>query len=283
MGQALLGLLPLALAAALSTVPVTAAIFILLSDSRRRSGLAFLGGTLLGTLVVVMLATLASRALPGRTRQHDALIGQLEIVIGAAMVLLGVVTLVRRTDADAPRGLGWLDGIGSLGILSVLGIALALCIRPKAGLLALAAGLAINRANLALEEELVLVVLYTVLGTSTVRRSDRRDDPLPSADGASPRRREAVARRQLHRCGRGDHDPGGRLRHRPRHHRLSPLHQGAAGTAKAPGCISRGPYGGAPCEAPEGLPKNKDQESINATIEVSTPSRPPGCWRKTSA
>ena len=168
MGQALLGLLPLALAAALSTIPVTAAIFILLSDGRRRSGLAFLTGTLLGTLVVVALATLASQALPGRTRQHDALIGTLEIVIGAAMVLLGVVTLTRRTVSDAVSGSRWLDGIGSLGVLSVLGIALALCIRPKAALLALAAGLAINRANLAVEEELVLVVLYTVIGTSTV-------------------------------------------------------------------------------------------------------------------
>ena len=168
MGQALLGLLPLALAAALSTIPVTAAIFILLSDSRRRSGFAFLTGTLLGTLVVVTLATLASQALPGRTRQHDALIGRLEIVIGAAMVLLGVVTLTRRTVSDAVSGSRWLDGIGSLGVLSVLGIALALCIRPKAALLALAAGLAINRANLSVEEELVLVVLYTVIGTSTV-------------------------------------------------------------------------------------------------------------------
>ena len=168
MGQALLGLLPLALAAALSTIPVTAAIFILLSDGRRRSGLAFLTGTLLGTLVVVALATLASQALPGRTRQHDALIGRLEIVIGAAMVLLGVVTLTRRTVSDAVSGSQWLDGIGSLGVLSVLGIALALCIRPKAALLALAAGLAINRANLSVEEELVLVVLYTVIGTSTV-------------------------------------------------------------------------------------------------------------------
>jgi len=168
MGQALLGLLPLALAAALSTIPVTAAIFILLSDGRRRSGLAFLTGTLLGTLVVVALATLASQALPGRTRQHDALIGTLEIVIGAAMVLLGVVTLTRRTVSDAVSGSRWLDGIGSLGVLSVLGIALALCIRPKAALLALAAGLAINRANLSVEEELVLVVLYTVIGTSTV-------------------------------------------------------------------------------------------------------------------
>ena len=168
MGQALLGLLPLALAAALSTIPVTAAIFILLSDGRRRSGLAFLTGTLLGTLVVVTLATLASQALPGRTRQHDALIGRLEIVIGAAMVLLGVVTLTRRTVKDAVSGSRWLDGIGSLGVLSVVGIALALCIRPKAALLALAAGLAINRANLSVEEELILVVLYTVIGTSTV-------------------------------------------------------------------------------------------------------------------
>ena len=168
MGQALLGLLPLALAAALSTIPVTAAIFILLSDSRRRSGLAFLTSTLLGTLVLVTLATVASQALPGRTRQHDDLIGKLEIVIGAAMVVLGVVTLARRTASDPARGLGWLDGIGSLGLLSVFGIGLALCIRPKAGLLALAAGLAINRANLPLEEELVLAVAYTVIGTSTV-------------------------------------------------------------------------------------------------------------------
>ena len=168
MGQALLGLLPLSLAAALSTVPVTAAIVILLSDNRRRSGLAFLTSTLLGTLVVVTLATLASQALPGRTRQHDALIGRLEIVIGAAMVLLGVVALARRTGSDAGHGTGWLDGVGSLGMLPVFGIGLALCIRPKAALLALAAGLAINRANLSVEEERALVLLYTALGTSTV-------------------------------------------------------------------------------------------------------------------
>ena len=171
MGQALLGLIPLALAAALSTVPVTAAIFILLSDGRRRSGLAFLGSTLLGTFVLVTLATLASRALPGRTRQHDALVAQLEIVIGVVMVLLGVVTLVRRRrSAGPPRsgGPGWLDDVGSLGVLPVFGIGLALCLRPKAGLLALAAGLAINRAGLPAEDNLVLLVVYTLVATSTV-------------------------------------------------------------------------------------------------------------------
>jgi len=169
MGQALLGVLPLALAAALSTVPVTAAIVILLSDGRRRAGAAFLAATLLGTFVVVALATLVGRALPGRTRQHDALIGQLEIVIGGVMVLFGVLTLVRRRRrSHEPGGSGWLDDVGSLGVLPVFGIGLALCLRPKAGLLALAAGLAINRAALPLDENLVLLVVYTLVATSTV-------------------------------------------------------------------------------------------------------------------
>jgi hypothetical protein len=45
MGQALLQLIPLGLAAALSSVPITATIFILLSESRSRSGVGFLAGT----------------------------------------------------------------------------------------------------------------------------------------------------------------------------------------------------------------------------------------------
>ena len=60
MGQALLQLVTLALAAALSTVPIAATIFILLSASRNRSGLAFLSGTVLGTFAALTLATVAS-------------------------------------------------------------------------------------------------------------------------------------------------------------------------------------------------------------------------------
>jgi Sap, sulfolipid-1-addressing protein len=168
MGQALLQLVPLALAAALSSVPVTATIFILLSESRSRSGLAFLGGTLLGTFGAVTLATVASQALPGRQREHDALIGKLEVVIGIAMVLLGVVALARRTRTGAGRRPAWLDGMGSFGILPVFGIGLALNIRPKAVLLVAAAGLAISGAHLAFHENLVLVVVYTAIATCTV-------------------------------------------------------------------------------------------------------------------
>src|SRR3954452_14360628 len=132
MGKALLQLIPLGVAAALSSVPITATIFILLSESRGRSGLAFMAGTVLGTFAAVTLATVAGQALPGRSRQHEALVGKLEVVIGTAMVVLGLVALARGSGAASGRGSRWLDGVASLGVLPVFGIGLALNIRPKA-------------------------------------------------------------------------------------------------------------------------------------------------------
>ncbi|TCC65464.1 hypothetical protein E0H73_00505 [Kribbella pittospori] len=168
MGQALLTLIPLALAAALSSVPITATIFILLSESRGRSGLSFLAGTVIGTFATVALAAVAGHALPGRPREHEALVGKLEVVIGSALVLLGVVTLARRSRAGSGRGPRWLDSLGTVGILPVFGIGLALNLRPKAILLAAAAGLAIVGVDLGFYDNLGLVVIYTAMATCTV-------------------------------------------------------------------------------------------------------------------
>ena len=168
MEQTLLQLVPLALAAALSSVPITATIFILLSESRTRSGLAFLAGTVLGTFAAVALTTAAGQALPGRPRQHEELIGRLEVVVGIAMFLLGVVTLIRPHRAHGGGGPGWLDGIGALSTVPVFGIGLALNLRPKAVLLAAAAGLAISGARLHSQENLVLFAIFTAIATCTV-------------------------------------------------------------------------------------------------------------------
>ena len=167
MGQALLNVLPLALAAALSSVPISATIFILLSEGRTRSGLAFLAGTVIGTFAAITLVTVAGQALPDRPRHHEDLIGKLEVVVGLAMVLLGVFTLVRRSAANG-RGARWMEGLGALGLVPVLGVGLALNLRPKAILLVAAAGLAISRASLSFEGNLVLVIVYTALATCTV-------------------------------------------------------------------------------------------------------------------
>ena len=167
MGEALFHVVPLALAAALSSVPISATIFILLSEGRTRSGLAFLSGTVIGTFAAITLVTVAGQALPGLPRRHEELIGKLEIAIGIAMVLLGVFTLARHSAASG-RGARWMDGLGSLGMVPVFGIGLALNLRPKAILLVAAAGLAISRARLSLEENLVLIIVYTAIATCTV-------------------------------------------------------------------------------------------------------------------
>ena len=168
MGAASVQLIPLALAAAMSSVPVTATIFILLSESRTRSGLAFLTGIVLGTFAALTLATAAGQALPGRSRQHEALVGKLEVVVGIAMVLLGVVMLAGRRRASGGRRPGWLDDIGSVGTLPVFGIGLALNLRPKAVLLTAAAGLGISGAHLPSGQNLVLIVSYTAIATCTI-------------------------------------------------------------------------------------------------------------------
>ena len=168
MGQALLQLLPLALAAALRSVPITATIFILLSESRSRCGLGFLAGTVLGTFATVALAAVAGHALPGRPREHDALVAKVEVVIGVALVLLGVVTLVRRSRAASGSGPGWMNSIGTFGVLPVFGIGVALNLRPKAILLAAAAGLAIVGVDLVFHDSVGLVVFYTAIATCTV-------------------------------------------------------------------------------------------------------------------
>ena len=84
------------------------------------------------------------------------------------MVVLGVVTLARRTGTGGGRGTSWLDDIGSFGMVPVFGIGLALNVRPKAVLLVVAAGLAISKAGLPLDENLVLILVYTAIATSTV-------------------------------------------------------------------------------------------------------------------
>jgi Sap, sulfolipid-1-addressing protein len=167
-GQVLAQLIPVAVAAALSTVPITATIFILLSERRTTTALPFLSGWVIGTAAGLTLATLAAHALPGRPRKLDSLIGTLEILTGSVLVVAGLVTLIRQRQASASQRPGWIESIGSFGPLPALGIGLALNVRPKALLLFTAAGLAITGAHLGAEDNLILIAVYTAIATSTV-------------------------------------------------------------------------------------------------------------------
>lgn len=170
MWQAVGGILPLAIVAAASSMPILAMFVILLSPRRSESALPFLAGWVLGCLVVLTLGILAAQAVPigRRPRSESATIGQLEILIGAALIILAVLAFLRRNRSRAGPLPAWVSKIDSFGALPAFGVGLALNLRPKALLLAAAASLVIRGQKLALQESLPVIVIYTVIATSTV-------------------------------------------------------------------------------------------------------------------
>src|SRR6478752_6565802 len=130
MGQALGTLIPLGVAAAVSTVPILITILILLSDNRNRSALPYLIGWVVGTLFLVTVGTLAASSLPKpRPRQPNTILGVLAI-----LVALGVHTLRRRGEAQGQEP-KWAHAVGSIGAGRSLGLGVALNLRPKSILL----------------------------------------------------------------------------------------------------------------------------------------------------
>jgi Sap, sulfolipid-1-addressing protein len=163
-------ILPIAVAVAISSVPIMATILILLSPKRAQSSIPFLIGWMLGMAVVVTICTIGAQAIPAprAARRPDTTIGIAEILVGAALVVIAIVAWIRarRNPSDAmPK---WLNAVGSFGPWAAFGVAFALNARPKGLLLAIAAGLALRGDGLSTGQSAVAIAIYTLIGASTV-------------------------------------------------------------------------------------------------------------------
>lgn len=168
--QAIGHILPIALAVAISSVPIMATIVILLSPKGTKTALPFLIGWVLGMAVVVTVCTLGAQVIPApRTGRREATaIAVAEILVGIALVVVAIVEW-RRARRHPPDALPkWLASVDKLGPWSAFGIAFALNARPKGLLLAIAAGLAIRAANLSVGESAIVIAIYTIIGALTV-------------------------------------------------------------------------------------------------------------------
>jgi len=168
--QTLLHLLPLAIALAISTVPILAALLILLSPNRSRSAVPFLIGMLTGMFAVAAVFTMAAQLVPSARlpRRTEEAVGQLEIIVGIALILLGLFSIWRARRSEAKAIPAWLKSAETLGPVSSFGLAFILNLRLKSLLLASAAGLALRADVKSTAEAVIWLVVYTLIGASTV-------------------------------------------------------------------------------------------------------------------
>lgn len=167
---ALLHMLPLAVAVAISSVPIMVTLFILLSANRARSALPFMTGWVVGIAIAVCLGALLARAVPtSKTERHaDTALGIAEIVVGIALVGLGIFSWFHSRGKESSSGPKWLSSGTKLGPWQSLGLGLLLNARPKGILLAIAAGLTLQADAKDPPLAVVAVVLYTIVAASTV-------------------------------------------------------------------------------------------------------------------
>lgn len=168
--QAIGLILPIALAVAISSVPIMATTAILLSPKGAQTALPFLVGWVLGMAVMVTLFTLGAQAIPSprSDRRPDTVLASIEILVGAALVVLAIIEWRRARQHPSDAMPKWLESVDKLGPWSAFGIAFALNARPKGLLLAIAAGLAIRAPELSVGESSIVILIYTVIGASTV-------------------------------------------------------------------------------------------------------------------
>ncbi|CAH0281875.1 MULTISPECIES: GAP family protein [unclassified Arthrobacter] len=165
----IISLLLFALAGAMSTVPVSVTLVILLSPNPRRGALPFLIGSLAGSIVVVGLSAVGLQFLPVRPRlRNDELVAQFALVIGAILIVYGAYLLVRKGRPESAVPSKMTSKFRSARPWEFVILGLGLNLRPKAILLAVTAGAVIGVQEPPPLQGSLLVLAYAAVAQSAV-------------------------------------------------------------------------------------------------------------------
>jgi threonine/homoserine/homoserine lactone efflux protein len=145
-GTVLTELVPLALVIALSPLSIIPAVLMLQTPRPRPTGLAFMAGWLIGLAALTAVFVAVSGAIGGFDKP-PSWASWLRIVIGAALIVYGIVRFVRRNSAShQPK---WLRNLTTLGPGKAAATAAVLTVaNPKVLFICIAAGMAIGSAGL---------------------------------------------------------------------------------------------------------------------------------------
>jgi threonine/homoserine/homoserine lactone efflux protein len=160
-------LVPLGLIIALSPLSIIPAILVLQTDRPRPTALAFLAGWLLGLAVLTGVFLSLSNLIGGIGKNPPSWASWLRVLVGAALIGLGIYRFVRR--ADSAHMPGWMTRMSALTPprAAVTGAALT-AVNPKVLFLCAAAGLDIGSAGIDVPGVWFAVLWFVLVAGSTV-------------------------------------------------------------------------------------------------------------------
>lgn len=178
-------LVPLALVVSISPLSVIPAVLVLQTPSPRPTGLAFLGGWLLGLITLTTAFIASSDALGALHDKPPAWASWTRVVLGLALIGFGIYRwLTRHGHAESPR---WMRSFETMTPrrAAITGLVLTV-VRVEVLIMCALAGLAIGSAGLGIAEALVSGAIYLAVAASTVAipvlayavAGHRLDDPM---------------------------------------------------------------------------------------------------------
>ena len=171
MGQAIGGILPLAIAVDISVLPIIAIILMLITARARSNGPAFVAGWVLGLVVVGALVLIIANAAgvsssSGPSTAADAI----KLTLGVLFLLLAVRQWRSRPkpgeQAPAPK---WMAALDSFTPAKSLGLGAAMSgVNPKNLALTAAAAMSIAQTGLPGGQQAVVLAVFIVVGSVAV-------------------------------------------------------------------------------------------------------------------
>ena len=171
MGKAIGEILPYALGAAISVVPIIAIILMLVTPKARTNGTSFAAGFVFGlALISAVAVALAGGSDFSSSSGPTKTVSIIKLLLGL-LLLFGAVRQwrARPKPGEAPAMPKWLESIDKFTPVRSFGIGAALsAINPKNLAMSLAAGLSIAQAELSTAQEAGTVLIYVLLAGATI-------------------------------------------------------------------------------------------------------------------
>jgi hypothetical protein len=171
LGEAIGGLLPSAIAVALSPIPIVGVVLVLGTPRARSSGAAFAVGWIFGLAALSVLVVLVLGS--GVDYDTEAGIEWFKVAVGIVFLAMAAQKWKQRPrDGEIAEMPKWMDSVATITVPKAAALGAALSgANPKNLALTLAASASISEAGLDRADTTLAIVVYVALGSITVAGS----------------------------------------------------------------------------------------------------------------